>query len=296
MPIRHHPYRRTLRSGQSYAAARRSRAASLIQSAFRRRRNTRRGAARFSRRVLGAVRRNEPCQYGLGGVDGLAISITPQIVTAYSKLPYSQDVGTNVKFCRTSQKVFAKQLTCSLKVKLPYGATSDNYNTICLAFIRYKRSQELRNADLQSPGIGGGPLTDSDDKPFLPCQRAAAPYFTAVPLNMTTTAVGSANPRMLQNMWNPKVVDVIKKWNITLQQQKQVAGYPVTYPFLKQWNFIHKFNETWKYANDAPPAVDPGSDPPYNNKNYYLIAWSDSSAPGHPYLTTSQRVSFKDQD
>lgn len=265
-------------------------AATRIQRAFRRRRGG------FNRRVITAVRRNEPCQYALGGTDGLTLTINPVIVSAYSRLPYSQEQGTNVKFLRTAQKCFIKTLTATVKLKCPTGATSDVYNNVCLALVRFKRSGEMRPADLVNPGITGGPLTDSDDKPFLPCQRATAPYFTAVPLEMTTTAVGTANPFMLQTMWNPKVVDVIKKWNVILQQQHSAAGYPVTYPFEKCFTFTHKFNETWKFSNEAPPAVDPGTDAPYNNKNYYLIGWSDSKVAGHPYISTSSRLSFKDID
>lgn len=282
---------------------RRVRAAGVIQRAFRRRRRlrTRRyrrhaGSRNFNRKVNRAVTAREPCQYAIGGTDGLALTINPQIIATYSRIPYTQDSGTNIKFCRTSPKVFAKNLTVTLKLKLPTGATSDVHNSICLAFVRFKRSTEMRNTDIQDPGLTQGPLTTSDDKPFLPCQRATAPYFMTLPLNMTTTAVGSANPFMLNTMWNPKVVDVMKKWNVTLQQQR-ATGYPVTYPFQKDFSFSHKFNETWKYSNDAPPAVDPSTtEAPYNNKNYYLIGWSDSTVAGHPYLTTSSRLSFKDID
>lgn len=265
-------------------------AATRIQRAFR----ARRGGG-FNRRVISAVRRNEPCQYALGGTDGLALNIDPQIVAAYSRLPYSQDSGTNVKFLRTAQKVFAKHLTVTIKLAIPTSATSDYFNNIALALVRFKRSGELRNADIQSGGLTGGPLTNEDDKPFLPCQNNVSPYFTSVPLNMTTTAVGTANPFMLQTMWNPKVVEVLKKWNVSLQQQRATA-YPVTYPPFRTWTFEHKFNETWKFSNEAPPAVDPGHDAPYNNKNYYLIAWSDSTAAGHPYISTAHRLSFKDID
>lgn len=266
-------------------------AATRIQRLFRRRRG-----AGFGRRVISAVRRNEPCQYALGGVDGEVLTVAPIIISTYSRIPYSQDSGTNVKFLRTAQKVFAKHLTVTVKLKIATGATSDTYNSICLALVRFKRSGELRNADLQNPGIGGGPLTDSDDKPFLPCQKATAPYFTSVPLNMTTTAVGTANPFMLNTMWNPKVIEVIKKWNVTLQQQ-YATGHAVTYPFMRQFDFSHKFNETWKYSNDAPAAVAPDTnEAPYNNKNYYLIGWSDSTTVAHPYISTSSRLSFKDID
>lgn len=289
---------------QRWENRKRHRAASRIQRAFRRRRFTRRVNRRatyrrhagFARKVNRAVTARDPCQYAIGGTDGLTLTINPQIIATYSRIPYTQDAGTNVKFLRTSQKVFAKNLSVTIKLKLPQGATSDIHNSICLAFVRFKRSSEMRNADIQDPGITQGPLTTSDDKPFLPCQRNTAPYFMSLPLNMTTTAVGSANPFMLQTMWNPKVVDVLKKWNITLQQQ-HTTGYPVTYPFQKDFTFNYKFNETWKYSNDAPPAVDPSqTEAPYNNKNYYLIGWSDSSVAGHPYLTTSSRLSFKDID
>lgn len=261
----------------------------------RRRRTTRRRTTRRTRtqantvaRVARTLRKRDPVQYNVGGQDGLGISITPQIVQAFSKVTFDNQ-QSNLKFCRTSPKIYAKHLQVQMKV-----TPGDDYNNISLAFIRFKRSGELRNADIGAGGPNFGPVTTIDNRPFLPCQNAAGPYYTQVPLNMTTTAVGSANPFMLNDMWNPKVVEVIKKWNIMVQKNP-ATGVGVTYPLYKHFDFSHKFNEQWKYSNEAP-AAGAQYNAPYNNKNYYLIAWSDSKLAPNAYLSYSYRLSFKDVD
>ena len=235
-----------------------------------------------------AVRRNEMCQYSMFGADAMRLSISPAIINNFSALKYSK-LLPNAKYIRTASKVFAKTLTLNLKF-----APSDEYNLICIALVRYKRSEPMTNADLQDPNpITLGPLTTSDDKPFMPCQKDTAPHYTQVVLNMRTNAAGTANPFFLQDYWNPKVVEVIKKWNITTQSNPPDVG--VTYPMIKSVDFVHKFNEHWKYA-ESPSADPPDRPEPYNNKNYYLIGWSDSKIANHPFVSWASRLSFKDVD
>lgn len=282
------PLRRNALAGP-WARRRKSFMARRIQRAWRRRRarGGRRPARRFNNRVLTAVRRNEMCQYSLFGEDARRISISPVIITNLSALKYTK-AQPNAKYLRTANKVFAKTLTLNMKF-----APGDEYNLCCVALVRYKRSEPMTNADLQDPNaITLGPLTTSDDKPFMPCQQPAAPHYTQVVLNMRTNAAGTANPFFLQDYWNPKVVDVIKKWNVTLQSNP-ATGVGVTYPLIKSVDFTHKFNEWWKYSED--PSEDPPLRPePYNNKNYYIVAWSDSKIANHPYMSWSSRLSFKD--
>lgn len=284
------PLRRSARIS-TWANRRRGHMATRLQRAWRRRRyrgGRRRGNQPFARRVLGAVRRNEMCQYSLFGEDARRVSISPVILNNFSALKYTK-LMPNAKYIRTANKVYAKTLTLNLKV-----APSDEYNLVCIALVRYKRSDPMTNADLQDPNpITLGPLTTSDDKPFMPCQQPAAPHYTQVVLNMRTNAAGTANPFFLQDFWNPKVVDVIKKWNVTLQANPPDIG--VTYPFIKSYDFVHRFNEQWKYA-ESPNEDPPARPEPYNNKNYYLVAWSDSKIANHPFISWSSRLSFKDVD
>lgn len=286
------PFRYGKKSLPSYLAnSRRVYAARRIQRSFRKYRKYR-ATKRFNRKVNRAVMRKEPLQYTLQGFDVntdpslAAISVTPQIVASFSNIPFNNQTA-NAKFCRTSQKILAK--TLSLQMEL---SCADNFNKICLAFIRYKRSEPLTNADLQDPGAGAGPLTTLDDKPYLPCENNANFYYNSVPLNMTTNPITTAHPFMLQDMWNPKVVDVIKTWKVQLQIPE--AGS--TYPGIKQLSYFYKFNKIFKYQNAVSTGASNRPSETYNNQNYYLVAWSDSKVVSHPQMSLSFRMTFKDLD
>lgn len=273
------PHRYGSAKRKRYSNSARNSAASRIQKAFRSRRN-------LSTKVNRIITKREPLQYSLRGQDRLAISTTPQIVAAPADMVFN-NTQSNTKFCRTSPKISAKSVLFDINV-----GVSDSYNMICMAFVRYKRSDEMQNTDIQYGGLGAGPLTSLDDKPFLPCENAGAGYYNTVPLNMLNTTTTIAHPAMLNDMWNGKVVEVIKKWDIQLEAEQAGA----TYPAFRNIKFFHKFNEEWKFPNIQSVSTAATVASPWNNKSYYLIAWSDSKLVGHPTLSYSYRLTFRDVD
>lgn len=275
------------------AERRRKYSARKIQRAWRKRRG-RRSYGSFRRKVNRAVLSKDPLQYTLQGFDVnsnpslAAVSTTPQIIAAFSNVPFNNEIA-NAKFCRTSQKILAKNLSCQFEF-----AASDNYNKICMAFIRHKRSDPLINSELQAQGAGAvGPLTTLDNKPFLPCTQNSNHYYNTTPLNMDNlNPAAVANPQYLNDMWNPKVIEVIKTWNVQLQTPAEGA----TYPGLRKYTFFHKFNKTWKYQNAVSQDDTNRGTQTYNNQNYYLVAWSDSKVAAHPLMSLSYRLTYKDLD
>lgn len=255
----------------------RRKAATTIQRAFRR---------RFNSRVSRAVLAKDPVQYRLFGTRTFELSQTPAIVESYSNLKCVQD-EVNARFYRTSMKIKPYNLNVKARIDV-----ADTTNQVCLALVRHKRSDPITDADLQA-GVGGaGPLLTVKDKPFMDC--GSLPNTQATSLTGLSAA---AAPSLLLNMFNPKVVDVLKTW--TFNVQSPPAGGAATLSAWKPYiNFDinFKFKDIWKYKEPNAPAVQE-SPFPYNNKCYHLIGWSDSiTATAHPTYTAQNRISFKDLD
>lgn len=271
---------------RAHAAKRKNVAGKVILRALRRNLTKRRakGKGSFSKRVNKAVLNREPMQYTLRGQDRIGLSTTPVIIAEPSKLPFNNFSG-GCKYARSSPKVFVKGITFQFVLSV-----QDSYNKISFALVRHKRSEEIVSGDIAL--ALGGPVTTLDDKPFLPCENANDHYYNTVPLNMVLPSTAISHPFMLNDMWNPKVVDVIKRWDIQLEAEQ--AGS--TYPAYRNVSYYHKFNEVWKYPNQV--SADASNTPiaPYNNKNYYLIGWSDSKLVPNPTISYSYRTSFKDID
>lgn len=118
----------------------------------------------------------------------------------------------------------------------------------------------------------------------------------------------NANVDALATFFNPKVVDLI--WHKTVKVQPQYAiaadpqvAFPTGWPYIRDFEFNKKFNETWKYPSSPAGTTGYNTFPTVNNKCYSLIVWSDSIQPtpeppgtSHPIVDVSMRLSFKDQD
>lgn len=278
-------------------------AASRIQRAWRaRRRGNYKG---FVRKVNRAVMSRDPVQYRLfstnlvgptGGNAYKVVSQTPQILLDISDVKFNNE-NANLKYVRTSQKMKPMNLHLNFTV-LPQDFP---YNRVSVALVRHKRSVPIEPADIQ--GAVSGALTTEDDKPFLPCTNATATNVFPNDIGCNMTGLNAtADPFILNSLgWNPKVVDVIKTWNITVQNKDQLTdgnGFTgVTYPYIKSWEYNHKFKEIWKYENNTSRDDNTESFWPYNNKCYQIIAFSDSVAgSSHPTISCAARLSFKDLD
>lgn len=270
--------------------------ATRIQRAWRRRR---RGYKRFARKVNTVALSRDPVQYRLFSLAPTGASQTPFIFDL-SNLKFN-DFNSNLKYCRTSPKVKVLNLHCQITVE----AQDEPYNRISIAMVRHKRSEPMVNADIQ--GLTGA-LTTQDDKPFLPSSNNTATnqYPNDLGANMTG-ASAIANPFILNNLgWNPKVVQVIKTWNLTVSpQNRAIDGSTVptsweqgqVYPPTRSFSWNHKFNEVWKFPNDNTTDADTISEFPYNNKCYSFVIMSDSVAlTTHPTVSIACRLSFKDLD
>lgn len=275
-------------------------AATKIQRAFRLRRKR-----TFNKRVNRAVLSRDPVQYRLFSTNVTTsippspykvVSQTPQILMNLSDLQYNNE-NSNLKYCRTSQKIKPMNLHLNFSVI----GEDFPYNRVSVALVRHKRSEPIEPADIQ--GALSGALTTENDRPFLPCTNNTATndFPNDIGCNMTGANV-NANPFVLNSLgWNPKVVDVIKTWNVIVQNKDRLTDgtgqVGVTYPFIREIEYNHKFHEIWKYENRTSPDNNTETFWPYNNKCYQLIAFSDSvSGSSHPYISAHARLSFKDLD
>lgn len=262
----------------------------------------------FKKAVTSVELNNNPMQYRLFSTNNtsatpdnpfIAISQTPFIVESFSNLKFNNE-NANLRYCRTSPKV----RPINLHVNMTLLGQDDPYNRICIALVRHKRAQPIVLADIVD-GSGVGALTTENDKPFLPCTNATTDntFPNDIGCNMTGLNV-NANPVALNSLgWNPKVVDVIKTWNVTLQNKDRLTDgtgtVGITYPFIKEIEYNHRFpkDEEWRFENRTSPDDNVEFYFPYNNKCYQLIAFSDSvAASAHPKLSVHCRLSFKDID
>lgn len=292
---------RVMRKGRHVRTlySRRYRAARTIQRRFRARRAYK---SRFNSRVNRAIMSRDPQQYRLFSTDGYAdVSQTPVVLLQLSNLKYN-DANSNLKYCRTSPLIKVQNIHINMHVI----AHDHPYNQVSIALVRHKRTPPIENADIQ--GLTGA-LTTEDDKPFLPSSNNTVTnqYPNHLGHLMTGTSL-QAQPFVLNRMgWNPKVVDVIKTWNVICQPQAvndtTAAGalnrIGVTYPILKEIDYFHKVNKTWKFENHTSRDSDTESFFPYNKQCYSIIAFSDSVAglpSTHPQVCVSVRLAFKDKD
>lgn len=310
MPL---PYKGPFNSRTSYSRARtlyfRNRkisAARRIQRAFRR---SRKPSKTFRRKVNSVALARDPVQYRLFSTNDtsatpdtpfIGISQSPIVLLNLSDLKFNNE-NSNLKYCRTSPKI----KVMNMLLRMTFLAQDQPYGRVSVALVRHKRSEPIVNADIQS---GLGARTTEDNLPFLPSSTATNnnSFPNDLGHNMTGTNP-SANPFVLNNMgWNPKVVQVVKTWDITLQPQWRAIGGGATatsylagntYPMIRDIEWNHKFNEIWKYENRTSANNLTESFFPYNNRCYSLIAFSDSIAgSAHPALSASVRLSFKDLD
>ena len=109
---------------------------------------------------------------------------------------------------------------------------------------------------------------------------------------LSATDIGYHNPvpvnTDLYTQFNQKYVDVI--WDKTYRLQEQAAGS--VYPKSIFFEAFTKINKTVKFTERDTT----GTDQPYNNTSYYLIACSDSSLSPHPRVAVTCRISWKDLD
>lgn len=286
----------------------RSSAASRIQSAWRRRRFALRKRRVFTRRVQSAVRRGEPQQYHITNLMNQ---------TAVTQAPFSYDISNiyynrtddglpNPKWYRSSNKVFVQNLHMNFRIT----AGKDDFNKVCVALVRHKRSAPIDSSNLQRSQVAPPaviPELTLDEGPFLPINQGSAQAVnpTAVDLNFGYTA-RNANVEDLASYFNPKVVDLIWHKTVTVQPLKSavVPGatanvtFPTGWPYIREFEYNKKMNEVWTYP--SPPAGTAGFDqfPIVNNKCYSVIAWSDSlsTSSSHPIVDCNIRLSFKDRD
>lgn len=275
------------KGGKTYSihAPARHHAAGVIQARWRRRKKLMYRKRKFQARVRNATLAKDPCQYRLFGSGSVELSQTPTVVEQFSNLKALLST-TNPRFYRTSMKIKALNLNIHARIDV-----ADETNQICIALLRHKRSDPIVDADIQA-GLGAGPLVSAADKPFM---DLGAPNTNST--NMTGTS-NSAAPHMLLNMFNPKVVDVMKTWTFDLQNPPPAAAtswLSFTRPY-KSFEINHKFNEIWKFPDVREPTLMEATYP-YNNKTYTLIGWSDSgAATAHPTIRLQTRLSFKDLD
>lgn len=280
---------------------RRSRAARTIQRRWRARRGTFfrnrvKSSYRFSKKVQRACMKGDPVQYRLFGVDRILVSQSPLVLMNISNLKAREDI-TNPMYLRTSRKIKPLSLTLSIRVDPETPSTtppvSNPFNTVCIALVRHKRSEEIVDADIQNGGAGGA-VTTLADKPFLPLNDT--PGYNVNVTNMSIGVDPDPHPELLLKYFNPKVVDVIKTWTTRTQHKDPLPRY---YKPVANREYFHKYNhkEEWKYQQMRGGATTT-TDFPYNNKCYQLIAWSDSGTGvgDHPKVTVACRLTFKDFD
>ena len=277
------------KGGNTYSIHSKSRhhAAGVIQARWRRRKKYMYKKRKFQARVRNATLAKDPCQYRLYGSDTVQLSQTPAVVEQFSNLKALMST-TNPRFYRTSMKI--KAINLNMHVRLD---VADSTNQICLALLRHKRSDPITDADIQAAPVGTGPLVSAPDKPFM---DLSAPNSNSTSM---TGISNSACPHLLLNMFNPKVVDVMKTWTFDLQlppvANSDTSWLSFTRPY-KSFEINHKFNEIWKFPDVREPTLLDTSYP-YNNKTYTLIGWSDSGAgTTHPTVRIQSRFSFKDLD
>lgn len=255
----------------------------------------------FSRRVVSTMLRKDPVQYRMFSTNSQYedVSQTPKVLLNLSNVKFNNE-NSNLKYCRTAPKIKVMNLNLCFSV---YGYDQP-FNQVSFAIVRHKRSGPIINADIQ--GTVTGALTTEDDKPFLPSSNDTLDntYPNELGSNMTGIS-GQAFPMALNMGWNPKVVQVIKRWDVVVQPQSLLDSTAtdnrigVTYPAYRQFEWNWKVNEVWKYQNTTSADDQTESYFPYNNKCYHLIAWSDSRSgiPNtHPTMRVSARMSFKDLD
>ena len=298
----------------SRARVRRNTAAARIQRAWRRNR-FRKGYRmarykKFARRVNAITLRKDPTQYRLFSTNDtsatpdtayVGISQTPIVLLNLSDLKFNNE-NTSAKYVRTAPKVKVMNMLLRMSIL----AQDSPFNRVSVALVRHKRTEPILNADIQA--ALGGALTTQNDKPFLPSTTATNNNTQPndIGCNMTGLNPG-ANPFVLNSLgWNPKVVQVVKKWDVIVQPQwRAIAGGDTptsyqagqTYPLIREIEYNHSFNEVWKFPSKTSTNNLTESFFPYNNKCYSLIAFSDSvSGSSHPAISAHVRLSFKDLD
>lgn len=286
-----------MRQRSRIAAARR------IQKAFRARRAR---SGRFTRRVQTAVMRGEPQQYFIKNL--LNQTSVTQAPSTYDISNIYYDVSQaglpNAKWYRTSNKIYVQNLHLDIRVT----AGKDDFNKVCVALVRHKRSEPITDAMLQQGQITPPatiPQLQNVDSPFLPINSGSGAVPPQVDLNFGYTN-RNANVEALASFFNPKVVDLIWHKTVTVQPLKSVpvqgatanVTFPTGWPYIREFEYNKKMNEVWTYP--SAPAASAGNDvfPVVNNKCYSLICWSDSisSSASHPIIDCSMRLSFKDRD
>lgn len=259
----------------------------------------------FTRRVTRAVRSTEAQQYCVKNL--LNQTSVTQAPTVYhiSNIHYDNTgAGANSpKWYRNSNRCFIQNLHLNIRVT----GGRDDFNTVCVALVRHKRSEPITDAMLQQTQITPPaviPQLQNTDAPFLPINTNAATPATppAIDLNFGYTA-RNANVDSLASFFNPKVIDLI--WHKTVKVQPlfnpavapQVA-FPTGWPYIRDFEFNKKMNETWVFPSAPPNSSGNGVFPTVHNKCYSLIVWSDSlsSSASHPSMDVNMRLSFKDQD
>jgi len=281
----------------------RSSAATRIQRSFRARRG------RFTRRVQTAVRRGEPQQYYVGNLlNQTSVTQAPEVYSISNIYQDNSATGVqNPKWHRASNKVYAQNLHLNFRVM----AQKDEYNKVCIALVRHKRSEPITSTMIQAtqtlPVPATIPQLTAVDAPFLNIMSGYNPAGSIPPLcdlnfGKPTTA---ANVPALASYFNPKVVDVI--WHKTVTVQPLVENPPATganvafptgWPAIREFEYNKRFNETWKFPSSPAGTTGYNTFPTINNKCYSLIVWSDSlsTSASHPIVDCSMRLSFKDQD
>lgn len=263
----------------------------------------------FKRAVTTVEQNNNPMQYRLFSSNDTTatpdnpfvhVSQTPFIIMNLSNVKFNNE-NTNLKYVRTSPKM----RPINLHINMTFLGADTPYSRICLALVRHKRAQPIQLVDIVGP-TGAGALTTANDKPFLPCTNATAnnTFPNDIGCNMEGGLNPHANPVALNSLgWNPKVVDVLKTWNVTLQTKDRLTDgtgtIGVTYPSIKEIEYNHRFpkDEEWRFENRTSPDDNTEFKFPYNNKCYQIIAFSDSVAlTTHPTVSVHCRLSFKDID
>lgn len=300
--------REALRLVGRYTSTRRG-AATRIQRAWKRRRG-RVAQRQFTGRVQSAIRRGEPQQYYVTNLlNQTAVTQAPEVYSI-SNLYYDNTVNAvnNPKWHRSSNRIFVQNMHLNIRVT----AQKDNFNTVCVALVRHKRSEPITQTMIQRQQLLPVPATVPEmtavDRPFLNIMSGYNPAGSIPPvcdLNFGKPTT-NANVDALASFFNPKVVDLM--WHKTVKVQPLYAEAPATganiafptgWPYIRDFEYNKKFNETWKYPSSPAGTTGYNTFPTVNNKCYSLIVWSDSIAvPGgsHPIMDVSMRMSFKDID
>lgn len=274
-------------------------AATRIQTAFRRR--------NFARRVSSAVTRMEPQQYHVKAVLNQT-SVTQAPTVYHFSNVYYNNTGAgaqNPKWYRGSNRIFVQNLHFDIRVQ----AGKDDFNTVCVALVRHKRSEPITDAMLQQTQITPPatiPQLQQVDAPFLPINTnpgGGAPPM--IDLNFGYTA-RNANVDALASFFNPKVIDLV--WHKTVKVQPLAAlpgpaatantTFPTGWPYIRDFEYNKKLNETWVFPSAPAGTAGDAVFPTVHNKCYSLIVWSDSlsSSASHPTMDVNLRMSFKDRD